>query len=197
MSETMEKVTVMEQPTVEQPTMEQPSTNGAAPAKEETSWTEEIEIAGSQLVERVKELIAEGNVRRLILRTQDDKLIMEIPLTAGAVFGGVVTLFFVQRRVDGQGSRGGQVQRVAVRFGAGHGFCADGATGATAVVDHDRLAEARGQLQPDGAGDGVGRSARSVRHHEGDGPLGIVGKGERRRQRECGEGAGKGKVVNP
>ena len=93
MSETMEKVTVMEQPTVEQPTMEQPSTNGAAPAKEETSWTEEIEIAGSQLVERVKELIAEGNVRRLILRTQDDALIMEIPLTAGAVFGGVVTLF--------------------------------------------------------------------------------------------------------
>jgi len=38
-------------------------------------------------------LIAEGNVRWLILRTQDDKLIMEIPLTAGAVFGSVVTLF--------------------------------------------------------------------------------------------------------
>jgi len=94
----MEKVTVMEQPTVtqipvEQPSMEQPSTNGAAPAKDETPWIEEIEIAGSQLVERVKELIAEGNVRRLILRTQDDDLIMEIPLTAGAVFGGVVTLF--------------------------------------------------------------------------------------------------------
>ena len=54
---------------------------------------EEIEVAGHQLVERVKELIAEGNVRRLILRTQDDKLILEIPLTAGAVVGGVVTLF--------------------------------------------------------------------------------------------------------
>jgi len=89
----MEKVTVMEQTPVEQPTMEQPSTNGTALAKEETPWIEEIEIAGSQLVERVKELIAEGNVRRLILRTQDDALIMEIPLTAGAVFGGVVTLF--------------------------------------------------------------------------------------------------------
>jgi hypothetical protein len=61
--------------------------------KAESTWVEEIEVAGSQLVERVKELIAEGNVRRLILRTQDDKLIMEIPLTAGAVFGGVVTLF--------------------------------------------------------------------------------------------------------
>lgn|GEM_PF-1865527 len=32
-------------------------------------------------------------MRWLILRTQDDKLIMEIPLTAGAVFGSVVTLF--------------------------------------------------------------------------------------------------------
>jgi hypothetical protein len=59
----------------------------------ESSWIEEIEVAGNQLVERVKELVAEGNVRRLILRTQDDKLILEIPLTAGAVFGGVVTLF--------------------------------------------------------------------------------------------------------
>ncbi|MCL4861394.1 MAG: DUF4342 domain-containing protein [Caldilineaceae bacterium] len=57
------------------------------------TWIEEIEVAGSQLVERIKELVAEGNVRRLILRTQDDKLIMEIPLTAGAVVGGVVTLF--------------------------------------------------------------------------------------------------------
>ena len=59
----------------------------------ETTWMEEIEVAGGQLVERVKELVAEGNVRRLILRTHDDKLIMEIPLTAGAVVGGVVTLF--------------------------------------------------------------------------------------------------------
>jgi hypothetical protein len=59
----------------------------------ESSWIEEIEVAGNQLVERVKELVAEGNVRRLILRTQDDKLILEIPLTAGAVLGGVVTFF--------------------------------------------------------------------------------------------------------
>jgi hypothetical protein len=98
MPNSKEKTPVMEQPTVEQPpiaqlTVEQPTTNGAAPATEEHTWIEEIEIAGSQLVERVKELIAEGNVRRLILRTQEDKVILEIPLTAGAVFGGVVTIF--------------------------------------------------------------------------------------------------------
>ncbi|MDQ3910863.1 MAG: DUF4342 domain-containing protein [Actinomycetota bacterium] len=51
-----------------------------------------MEIAGSELVERTKELIEEGNVRRLIIRTQDDKLLLEVPLTAGVAVSGVVTV---------------------------------------------------------------------------------------------------------
>jgi hypothetical protein len=65
----------------------------AAETKEERTWSEEIELAGNQLVEQVKEWIAEGNVRRLILRTPDNSLILEIPLMAGAVVGGVLTFF--------------------------------------------------------------------------------------------------------
>ncbi len=61
--------------------------------KAERTWSEEIEIAGSELVERFKQLVAEGNVRRVILRTPDDKLLLEIPLTAGVAVGGVVTIF--------------------------------------------------------------------------------------------------------
>ena len=60
---------------------------------EESTWTEEIEITGSQLVDRVKELIDEGNVRRLIVRTSDDETLLEIPLTAGVAVGSVVTIF--------------------------------------------------------------------------------------------------------
>lgn len=60
--------------------------------KNERTWIEEIEVAGSQLVERVKELVAEGNVRRLIIRSPENKVLLEIPLTAGAVVGGVVTI---------------------------------------------------------------------------------------------------------
>lgn len=74
-----------------QPTAEQAQPNDAPPKSEQT-WMEEIELAGSQLVERVKELIAEGNVRRLIIRTAEDKVILEVPLTAGVAVGGVVTL---------------------------------------------------------------------------------------------------------
>ena len=49
------------------------------PTEEEHTWSEQIEIAASELVERTKELIEEGNVRRLIIRTQDDELSVLAP----------------------------------------------------------------------------------------------------------------------
>ena len=60
--------------------------------EDEHTWTEHIEIAGSELVERTKELIQEGNVRRLIIRNQDDEKLLEVPLTSGVVVGGAFTL---------------------------------------------------------------------------------------------------------
>jgi len=60
--------------------------------KTERTWTEEIEVAGTELIDRIKELVKAGNVRRVILRTPDNKLLLEIPLTAGAVAGGVFVL---------------------------------------------------------------------------------------------------------
>ena len=60
--------------------------------KEEHTFTEQIEIAASELVERTKELINEGNVRRLIIRNQDDEVLLEVPLTTGVAVGGMVTL---------------------------------------------------------------------------------------------------------
>jgi hypothetical protein len=61
--------------------------------KEERTWTEEVEISGSELVDRAKELLQEGNVRRLIIRKPNDDILLEIPLTAGVAVGGVVTVF--------------------------------------------------------------------------------------------------------
>lgn len=61
------------------------------PANRKT-WTEEIEVAGGQLVERVKRLLAEGNVRRLRIRGSDGAIILEIPLTVGAVAGGALAV---------------------------------------------------------------------------------------------------------
>lgn len=56
------------------------------------TFTEEIEIAGNQLVERVKELVQEGNVRSVRIKGADDNIFMEIPLTIGVIAGGAVAL---------------------------------------------------------------------------------------------------------
>ena len=71
---------------------EQPRGVDRTTEEDENTFTEKIEIAASDLVERTKELIEEGNVRRLIIRNQDDEVLMEVPLTAGVVVGGAVTI---------------------------------------------------------------------------------------------------------
>lgn len=50
---------------------------------ERTFW-ETIETTGEQVVGKIKELIAAGNVRRVRIR-QKDQLIAEFPLTVGVV----------------------------------------------------------------------------------------------------------------
>jgi hypothetical protein len=62
------------------------------PTKPDRGWTEELTVTGQELVERVKKLVAEGNVRRLIIRKPDGESLLEIPLTAGVVAGGAVTI---------------------------------------------------------------------------------------------------------
>lgn len=54
--------------------------------------TEEIEIAGNQLVDEIKRLIAEGNVRQIRIKDADGDVYLETPLTIGAIAGGVVVL---------------------------------------------------------------------------------------------------------
>jgi phage-related minor tail protein len=43
---------------------------------------EELQVVGEQLLARVKEVVHEGNVRRIIIK-QDGRTILEIPLTIG------------------------------------------------------------------------------------------------------------------
>lgn len=47
--------------------------------------TEEHRVSGERLVAQVKELIHEGNVRRVIVKNDDGETILEIPLTLGVV----------------------------------------------------------------------------------------------------------------
>jgi len=60
---------------------------------EERTWTEELEVAGKEVVDTVRDLLHQGNVRRIIIRKPDDTVLLEIPLTAGVAVGGILVTF--------------------------------------------------------------------------------------------------------
>ena len=52
---------------------------------EEEVWTEEYRVTGDGLLAKVKELVHEGNVRRIIIKKEDGDTLIEVPLTLGVV----------------------------------------------------------------------------------------------------------------
>ncbi|WP_419950162.1 DUF4342 domain-containing protein [Candidatus Palauibacter sp.] len=47
--------------------------------------SERYDVRGSNLVRKVKEIVREGNVRRLTIRNEDGKELIEVPLSVGVV----------------------------------------------------------------------------------------------------------------
>jgi len=52
---------------------------------EENIKKEEFKVSGEDVVKKVKELVKEGNVRRIIIKNEEGKTLIEIPLTIGVV----------------------------------------------------------------------------------------------------------------
>ncbi len=50
-----------------------------------TKKTEEFSVNGDDLLKKVKEIIAEGNVRRITVRDKSGKNLVELSLTVGVV----------------------------------------------------------------------------------------------------------------
>jgi hypothetical protein len=56
------------------------------------TFTEEIEVTGQQLLETINRLIAEGNVRKLNVKSPSGDVFLSLPLTGGAIAGGILVL---------------------------------------------------------------------------------------------------------
>lgn len=57
-----------------------------------TKHTEEFKVNGEDLLKKVKEIIAEGNARRITVKNKEGKSIVELPLTIGVVGAAVAPL---------------------------------------------------------------------------------------------------------
>lgn len=59
--------------------------------KPSRTFVDAIEVTGGQLLDKIKEVINSGNVRTLRIRAGED-FSLEMPVTVGAIAGGVVVL---------------------------------------------------------------------------------------------------------
>ena len=52
---------------------------------EEKVRTEEFRVNGEELIAKIKNLLKEGNIRKVIIKDKEGKTVFEIPLTFGVV----------------------------------------------------------------------------------------------------------------
>lgn len=55
--------------------------------------TQEFSVSGEQLLAKVKELVAAGNIRRIIIKNEEGKSLIEIPLTIGVIGAVLLPVF--------------------------------------------------------------------------------------------------------
>jgi len=52
---------------------------------EENVRREEFKVSGGALVDKIKELVHEGNIRRIIIKDKSDRMLIDVPLTIGVI----------------------------------------------------------------------------------------------------------------
>lgn len=60
---------------------------------EPSGHTEEHRVSGEGLVAKVKELVREGNVRRVRIKNEEGRVLLEFPLTVGVVGVALIPLW--------------------------------------------------------------------------------------------------------
>ena len=55
--------------------------------------TEEFRLEGGRVLDKIKELIHQGNIRRITLKNEEGRTLIEIPLTLGVVGAALLPIF--------------------------------------------------------------------------------------------------------
>ena len=63
------------------------------PDRSDRPRTEEFTLDGGKVLDKIKDLIHQGNIRRIILKNEDGKTLIEIPLALGLVGAALLPIF--------------------------------------------------------------------------------------------------------
>lgn len=53
--------------------------------EDKATHTESMEVKGDDLVGKIKEIVHEGNVRRIIIKNDEGEKLIELPVTVGVI----------------------------------------------------------------------------------------------------------------
>ena len=67
---------------------------GPEKSSDEKVTLEEFKISGDALVAKIKELVHQGNIRRIIINNEEGQTLIEIPMTVGVIGGVISAVFF-------------------------------------------------------------------------------------------------------
>ena len=59
----------------------------------ETQRTQEFQLNGDEVVAKVKDLIHEGNIRRITIKNEDGRTMLEVPHTLGLIGAALLPVF--------------------------------------------------------------------------------------------------------
>lgn len=60
---------------------------------EENIKKEEFRVCGEEVLKKVKELIKQGNIRRISIKNEEGKTLVEFPLTIGVVGAALIPVW--------------------------------------------------------------------------------------------------------
>jgi hypothetical protein len=59
-------------------------------ASAERNWSEEFQVTSDELVEKVKKLFHEAGVRKIVVKSKEDRVLFELPVVLGVA--GIIVL---------------------------------------------------------------------------------------------------------
>jgi len=67
--------------------------NDETPGDEEEAGQERHRVTGDDLLAKVKEIVREGNVRKITIRNEEDKILLSFPLAAGVLGAALLPMW--------------------------------------------------------------------------------------------------------